>query len=125
MELDSISSGGKTTTGALGTITIQVGPVNLCGGEFCFSVGSIDIVNNSNATLFQGTFSNGHLTLETCNKNATRVCWEFDGFMPNGLMVAAVLTPNGANTPAILSSDTIISKSTIPEPSSFVLLALV
>jgi hypothetical protein len=124
MELNSISSGGKTTTGALGTITIQIGPINLCGpGEFCFSVGSIDIVDNSNATLFQGTFSNGGVILETCNKNATAVCWAIDGFMPNGLTVAGVQTPNGANTPAILSSDTIVSSvASVPEPSSFVLL---
>jgi PEP-CTERM motif-containing protein len=127
MELNSISSGGKTITGALGTITIQIGPLSVCGpGERCFSVGSIDIVDNSNATLFHGTFSNGGNILETCNQNASAVCWAFDGFMPNGLTVAAVNTPNGANSPAILSSDTIVSAvsavSAVPEPSSFLLL---
>jgi len=117
MELDSISNKGKTTTGALGTINITIGPLTGCNGGQCFSTGTINIVNNNNATLFQGTFTNGAFIQETCQSNAAAVCISISGFMTNGVTVADIKLPNtGALSPVILSSNTITG--VIPEPGT-------
>jgi hypothetical protein len=120
MELDSISNNGSTTTGALGTITITIGPVSVCGpGEECFSTGTINIVSNNNATLFQGTFTNGAFIQETCQSNTAAVCISISGFMTNGITVAVIKLPNtGALSPVILSSNTITGPGVIPEPGT-------
>jgi PEP-CTERM motif len=123
MGLDSISNNGKTTTGNLGTITITIGPVAVCGpGEECFSTGTINIVSNNNVTLFQGTFTNGAFIQETCNTNASAVCIGISGWMTNGITVVDIEKPNSiALTPVILSSNTIISGtgvSAVPEPGT-------
>jgi hypothetical protein len=118
MELNSISNNGSTTTGALGTITIAIGPVSVCGpGEECFSTGTINIVSNSNVTLFEGTFTNGSFIGETCQSNDSDVCISISGFMTNGITVADIEHPNSsALSPVILSSNTITG--VIPEPGT-------
>jgi hypothetical protein len=118
MEFDSMSNNGKTTTGALGTITITIGPVTGCGpGQDCFSTGTINIVSNSNVALFKGTFTNGTFIEETCQGNAAAVCIGITGFMTNGITVADVKVPNGGPpTPVILSSNTITG--VVPEPGT-------
>ena len=118
MGLDSMSNNGKTTTGNLGTITITIGPVAVCGpGEECFSTGTINIVSNNNVTLFQGTFTNGAFIQETCNTSASFVCISISGWMANGITVVDIEKPNSiALTPVILSSNTITG--TVPEPGT-------
>ncbi len=118
MELDSISNNGKTTTGALGTITIAIGPVTVCGpGEECFSTGTINIVSSSNVTLFEGTFTNGAFIEETCQSNASAACISITGFMTNGITVADIKLPNGLpRTSVILTSNTITG--VVPEPGT-------
>ena len=119
MELDSISNNGKTTTGALGTITITIGPVTICGSGECFSTGTINIVS-SNATLFEGTFTSGAFIEETCQSNASAVCISITGFMTNGITVADIKLPNGLpRTSVILSSNTITGVTgLVPEPGT-------
>ena len=122
MELNSISDKGKTTTGALGTIIITIGPVAVCGpGEECFSTGTIDIASNSNVTLFQGTFTNGSFIQETCHNNKN-VCIGINGFMSNGITVVDIVQANGVSRPGqvILSSNTISGAvaGPIPEPGT-------
>lgn len=124
MELTSISNNMGTKTGALGTITITTSPITNCGpGKECFSTGTINVVNNSNVTLFAGTFTNGAFILETCGTNGTAVCISITGWTTNGITVADIKVPNGGTLtggPVILSSDTILGS--VPEPGTFGLL---
>jgi len=127
MELDSISNNGHTTTGALGTITITIGPVSICPsvGQ-CFSTGTINIVDNTNVTLFQGTFTNGLFTQETCH-GISDVCIGISGWMPNGITVADIVVGNGVPTgEVILSSNTITGSvaGPVPEPGTLGLVGI-
>lgn len=112
-ELTAITTGGVTTTGNLGTVSVTTGAlVANCGANcFSFSGGTIDVFNSSHNLLVSAPFS-GTLTLTSIG--------------PAGFVYSIEYTPGGQPVLAgfqvavtgLVSGDSVIT----PEPSTLGLL---
>jgi hypothetical protein len=101
-------TGINTTTGPLGWVTVSTGTLASCGaGCFSFTGGTLNIVNSSSATLFNGTFTSGTVLVSGGLTTITG----FVGGVAGTVQIA--LTSAG-----ILSGDTIVT----PEPGTLGLL---
>src|SRR5438552_13509046 len=59
LTISSELTGIGTNLGSLGTVTVTTGVLVGGGSSFTFTGGTITIVDNSNNTLFTGTFTSG------------------------------------------------------------------
>ncbi len=105
LTLSSELIGIGATVGNFGTVTVTTGVLVGSNGSFTFTGGSITIVDNTNNTLFAGTFTSG--TVMVVN-GFTNVSY-FVGGLAGGFQIT---------TGGVVSGDTIVT----PEPGTLGLL---
>jgi hypothetical protein len=101
-----------TTSGALGWVNVTTGTLSACPAGLCFTGGTLTVTSAGGATLFQGTFTNGVVTVNPLS--------------PGILSVTAFLGTAGGTAQfvfnvgqtGIVSGDTVVT----PEPGTLGLL---
>jgi len=110
VSLGSQLTGINNTFGNLGWVQVTTGTLSSCGAGLCFTGGTITITATGGATLFQGTFSSG--TVSVVN-GVTFVNASLPFFGSGTVQISM-----GVGQAGVVSGDTIIT----PEPGTLGLL---
>lgn len=106
-QLVQIDNNGVVQTGNLGKIDLTTGTLSSCAAGFCFTGGTLDIDNLSDADLALATFTSG--SISTAGGVTT-----LSAFLPNGAATVIKLSNNSFSTQALVG--------TVPEPATLGLL---